>query len=637
MIGAANLAIVLLAAISGVAAGGRSPRADGDDLLPRSAGLDACRCCGRTETGAPDRPGEIARLWRCSTSTGLSLAILAARAAAMTSEPTPSPASCSSARSCSPARLSPSIDGRPRCRAGRTARRGRSRFSAHCALLGLAVAELRPGLAARPGARVALHPRRDARRRGSKHPRCRSPALAIARCGVDAHRPRCDRPRRDRRQRLRPRAAVRLRLLPRPGERDAARASAAGRHVLAVRRRHVLRPGRRLPRRSRSPTRGCNSCCASPTRSSSPSCTPSCGSPARRRSSPSSGLAWRSSPISPALSPPFIGYPSTGPLRFGLPWVVILAGTLRARSDAASPPARRDDARSRRGRRRLEHRDLLVLPRGVHGDHRVSLADGEPRRNARASSSPSGSPPRSSRRAREVGATSVVMLSVAGDWPRWTEYLSLVTLYAMRGFGSLLIPAWSPGYLVGALYVLSLTAFVAIPRVVRLAARADGGGDGRRHGVRGGRVHLLPRPLGTIEPAPRRAAGGRRIMRLVDDRGAPYLRTVGSAYRWAAVLAASCVCASLVASNSNAIGGWIDRSPLAQVVRSPPCRGVERKGSSTARGDDPASPRARDCSVPIDAGPTAGRPHPVDAAHGRAARRGPAATHCRSSTATRTG
>ena len=31
----------------------------------------------------------------------------------------------------------------------------------------------------------------------------------------------------------------------------------------------------------------------------------------------------------------------------------------------------------------------------------------------------------------------------------------------MRGFGSLLIPAWSPGYLVGALYVLSLAAFVA--------------------------------------------------------------------------------------------------------------------------------------------------------------------------------
>ena len=28
----------------------------------------------------------------------------------------------------------------------------------------------------------------------------------------------------------------------------------------------------------------------------------------------------------------------------------------------------------------------------------------------------------------------------------------------MRGFGSLLIPAWSPGYLVGGLYVLSLTA-----------------------------------------------------------------------------------------------------------------------------------------------------------------------------------
>ncbi len=39
-----------------------------------------------------------------------------------------------------------------------------------------------------------------------------------------------------------------------------------------------------------------------------------------------------------------------------------------------------------------------------------------------------------------VGATSAFLLVVAGDRPRWTEYLGLVALYGMRGFGSLLIP-----------------------------------------------------------------------------------------------------------------------------------------------------------------------------------------------------
>ncbi len=69
------------------------------------------------------------------------------------------------------------------------------------------------------------------------------------------------------------------------------------------------------------------------------------------------------------------------------------------------------------------------------------------------------------------GATSALVLVIAGDWPRWTEYVSLVALYAMRGFGSLLIPTWSPGYLVGALYVVSLIGLIALPRSTRLQNR----------------------------------------------------------------------------------------------------------------------------------------------------------------------
>ena len=72
--------------------------------------------------------------------------------------------------------------------------------------------------------------------------------LARRRRAIDAVVADHDRPRRDRRERLLADTPIRLRLLPRPRQRDAPRASAAGRHVLAVRRRDVLRARRRVPR-----------------------------------------------------------------------------------------------------------------------------------------------------------------------------------------------------------------------------------------------------------------------------------------------------------------------------------------------------------------------------------------------------
>ena len=284
--------------------------------------------------------------------------------------------------------------------------------------------------------------------------------------------------------------------------------------------------------------------------------------------------------------PPFIGYPSTGPLRFGLPWIVILAGTLRARPGSH--------------RRLLDATMLASVAIGAVWSIEtfsyclaayvaitaVSLADGElegtrdffvAKRIAVALVAA----------VLAIGATSVVVLSLDGDWPRWTEYLSLVTLYAMRGFGSLLIPAWSPGYLVGALYVLSLAAFVAIPRVVR--ARHEPTVAATAGATAFGAVAFTyflgrsaPSNLHHVAlPAVVASCGWWTI-------GATYLRTAGRAYPRAAVLAATCVCASLVASNSNAIGGWIDRSPLAQVAQSPATAAANAKGLLSETKVEPA-------------------------------------------------
>jgi hypothetical protein len=283
--------------------------------------------------------------------------------------------------------------------------------------------------------------------------------------------------------------------------------------------------------------------------------------------------------------PPFIGYPSTGPLRFGLPWIVILAGMLRTQS----------------GQHRRLFDAMMLATVGVGAVWSIetfayclaayiaitalSLADGEPegtraffvaRRIAGAFVAA----------VLLIAATSVVVLLLAGDWPSWTGYLSLVTLYAMRGFGSLLIPAWSPGYLLGAVYVLSLTAFLAIPRAVR--ARHEPTVAATAGATAFGAVaftYFLGRSATSnlhhvALPAVVASCGWWTI-------AASYLRTVGGAYRVLAVLAVSCVCAALIASNSNAIGGWIDRSPLAQTVRSPGAAAAEAANVLAERGGDP--------------------------------------------------
>ena len=96
-----------------------------------------------------------------------------------------------------------------------------------------------------------------------------------------------------------------------------------------------------------------------------------------------------------AVSPQYIASPSVGPLRFGLPWVVILAGTLRARSVRSStPPRRRDAPHRRRLPQSGARRPSSTRSRPTRPSRCSRSSIGPNRRASAACASPSGSPPR---------------------------------------------------------------------------------------------------------------------------------------------------------------------------------------------------------------------------------------------------
>jgi hypothetical protein len=266
-------------------------------------------------------------------------------------------------------------------------------------------------------------------------------------------------------------------------------------------------------------------------------------------------------------APPYVAYPSTGPLRFGLPWVVILAGALRARAA---------------GHRRLLDATMLVAvgvsafwsvetlfyslaayagavlvsepdPSNEGGQHRRVLG-----RIALAGAVSVAA----------VAATSVVIRVGAGAWPDWSEYLSLVTLYATRGLGSLLIPAWSPGYLVGAFYVLSVvTLIVARPTLrQRLQPTVTATAGATAFGAAAFTYFLgrsAPSNLHHVAvPTIVIACGWWTIV-------SPQLRTLSRPYALFAVFAASWVTLSAFTSHPVATRNWLRDSTLVQAMQSP--------------------------------------------------------------------
>ncbi len=154
--------------------------------------------------------------------------------------------------------------------------------------------------------------------------------------------------------------------------------------------------------------------------------------------------------------------PSTGVLRFGLPWLVILFSLASART---ATHKRLFDA--------LVFAIVAVAAiwsgeAGVYClgtavalaclDAAVADADGRARVRTAA------------RRIVQLVAVSVSAVLIftlltrvlAGAWPDWGAYIYFVRLYTTGGFGNLPILAWSPGLALGAMYTVSAIVIVLL-------------------------------------------------------------------------------------------------------------------------------------------------------------------------------
>jgi hypothetical protein len=158
----------------------------------------------------------------------------------------------------------------------------------------------------------------------------------------------------------------------------------------------------------------------------------------------------------------FIDYPSTGVLRFGLPWAVILCSLAALRS-------------THHGR----WFDGLVLAMMAvaaiwSGETAVyCLGTASSIGCLRAAVSDAGALKRMNLATRRVatllavGALSLLVFTVAswiatGVFPDWAGYLEYIYAYTVAGFGDLLIGPWSPGLAVGGVYTISAIAIVLL-------------------------------------------------------------------------------------------------------------------------------------------------------------------------------
>lgn len=155
-------------------------------------------------------------------------------------------------------------------------------------------------------------------------------------------------------------------------------------------------------------------------------------------------------------------FPSTGVLRFGLPWLVILCSLASART-----------ATHRRLLDALVFATVAVAAvwSGETGVYCLGTAVALACLDAAVADA--GGRERVHMAARRIAlllATSACALLaftlltrvLAGAWPNWGAYLYYIRLYTTGGLGNLPIDPWSPGLALGAMYTVSAIAIVLL-------------------------------------------------------------------------------------------------------------------------------------------------------------------------------
>ena len=169
---------------------------------------------------------------------------------------------------------------------------------------------------------------------------------------------------------------------------------------------------------------------------------------------------------------PHVAFASTGPLRFGLPWVLIALAVLAAKNP---------------GRRRMLNVAIFFLV-GVSAiwsfETFVYTTGAYLASTALEFSLQEGSAHERVRQAgRQLGqlasviVASHVVFAVAtrvfgGGWPDWGGYLAYIRLYGWNGLSTLLIDPWSLGYVIAALYFISASGLVFVVLEQRAFAAA---------------------------------------------------------------------------------------------------------------------------------------------------------------------
>jgi hypothetical protein len=267
-----------------------------------------------------------------------------------------------------------------------------------------------------------------------------------------------------------------------------------------------------------------------------------------------------------------VGWASTGPLRFGLPWVLIALAVL-----AAKIPERR----------RILDVAILVLV-GVSaiwsfetfvyttGAYlaivalELALQGGSVRERA-------------GQAGHRLGLLALVIVAshlvfavatrvFGGQWPDWGGYLAYIQLYGWNGFYTLPIGSWSLGYLIAALYFVSMAGLVfvtldqrefAATRRVELTAIATTTAFGiLSYTYFLGRSH--PNNLHHIAPP---AIVLSALWLSLIARNAPANRT---AMRFAVLVFVGWAAAAVLVQHTNETQASFLRSPLRQIVQPNP-------------------------------------------------------------------